>query len=116
MDLKNENEITLRDIASDDEDLYKDEKFDENPSEEEDEEMKEIDNLHEFWLENEKQKEEVVRGKNVHVDERLEEYLRAHSQQLSLHVQSYLSKVEKGIEVPANERISNLGIMAFERA
>ncbi len=54
MDLKNENEITLRDIASDDEDLYKNEKFDENPSEEEDEEMKEIDNLHEFWLENEK--------------------------------------------------------------
>ena len=33
-----------------------------------------------------------------------------------MHVQQYLSKVEKGIEVPANERISNLGIMAFERS
>lgn len=42
MDLRNENEISLRDIASDEE--YKDDKFDEfkNPSEgeEEDEEMK----------------------------------------------------------------------------
>lgn len=57
MDLRNENEISLRDIASD-EDQYNDDKFDEfkNPSEgeEEDEEMKQIDNLYEFWQENEK--------------------------------------------------------------
>lgn len=41
MDLRNENEISIRDIASEEEDQYKDDKFDEfkNPSEEEDEEM-----------------------------------------------------------------------------
>ncbi len=88
IDLRNENEITLRDIASDGEDEYKDEKFDENPSqgEEEDEEMKQIDNLYEFWHEKEQQKTEGKRGINPDLDQRLEEYLRLHSQQLSLHV------------------------------
>jgi hypothetical protein len=51
MDLRNENEISNRDIASEEE--YKDDKFDEfrNPSEGEevDEDMKEIENLYEFW-------------------------------------------------------------------
>jgi hypothetical protein len=32
-----------------------------------------------------------------------------------LHIQSYLNKVEAGLVIPVNERISNLGIMAFER-
>ena len=55
MDLRNENEISIRDIASEEEE-YKDEKFDEfrNPSEggeEVDEEMREIENLYEFWQE-----------------------------------------------------------------
>lgn len=57
MDLRNENEISLRDIASDEEQNEED-KFDEfkNPSEGEevDEEMKEIENLYEFWQETEK--------------------------------------------------------------
>jgi hypothetical protein len=30
-------------------------------------------------------------------------------------VQEYLRKIERGQDVPVNERISNLGIMAFER-
>ena len=59
MDLRNENEISIRDIASEEEE-YKDEKFDEfrNPSEEGgeevDEEMREIENLYEFWQETDK--------------------------------------------------------------
>ena len=57
MDLRNENEISIRDIASEEEE-YKDDKFDEfrNPSEGEelDEEMKEIENLYEFWQETDK--------------------------------------------------------------
>jgi hypothetical protein len=58
----------------------------------------------------------VKKERNPNIDMRLEEYLRSHSQQLSLHVQQYLNKIEKGIDVPVNERISNLGIMAFERS
>ena len=59
MDLRNENEISIRDIASEEEE-YKDDKFDEfrNPSEEGeeevDEEMREIENLYEFWQETDK--------------------------------------------------------------
>jgi hypothetical protein len=51
MDLRNENEISNRDIASEEE--YKDDKFDEfrnlSEGEEVDEDMKEIENLYEFW-------------------------------------------------------------------
>ena len=57
MDLRNENEISLRDIASDEE-QNEDDKFDEfknlSEGEEVDEEMKEIENLYEFWQETEK--------------------------------------------------------------
>jgi hypothetical protein len=57
MDLRNENEISNRDIASEEE-QYVDDKFEEfkNPSEgeEEDKEMMEIENLYEFWTETEK--------------------------------------------------------------
>lgn len=59
---------------------------------------------------------EFLKKMNPNIDARLEEYLRSHSQQLSLHIQKYLDKVEKGVEIPVNERISNLGIMAFERS
>ena len=58
----------------------------------------------------------VLKERNPNIDIRLEEYLRSHSQQLSLHVQEYLNKIERGVDVPVNERISNLGIMAFERS
>ena len=89
MDLRNENEISLEDIASDD-DKYKEDKFEDfkNASEgdEDDEDLKNIDNLYEFWHENDKKKMETMKEKNPNIDARLEEYLRSHSQQLSLHV------------------------------
>jgi hypothetical protein len=89
MDLRNENEISIEDIASDD-DKYKEDKFEDfkNASEgdEDDEDLKNIDNLYEFWHENDKKKMETMKEKNPNIDARLEEYLRSHSQQLSLHV------------------------------
>eukprot|EP00347_Sterkiella_histriomuscorum_P009499 403340982 len=44
-----------------------------------------------------------------------EAYLKLHSQNLSTHIQNYLNKIEKGQEIQINERISDLGLMAFER-
>jgi hypothetical protein len=57
MDLRNENEISNRDIASEEE-QYVEDKFEEfknlSEDEEEDKEMMEIENLYEFWTETEK--------------------------------------------------------------
>ena len=115
IDLKNENEISLKDIASDDE--YKFSSEEQTPiskyGEEEDDEG--VENLYQFWEEQDKKKLAFLKERNPNIDVRLEEYLMSHSQQLSLHVQEYLRKIERGQDVPVNERISNLGIMAFER-
>ena len=115
IDLKNENEISLDDIASDNE--YKFSSEEPTPiskyGEEEDDEG--IENLYQFWEERDKKKLAFLKERNPNIDVRLEEYLMSHSQQLSLHVQEYLRKIERGQDVPVNERISNLGIMAFER-
>lgn len=103
MDLKNENEISLKDIASDDDykngcdDLQELQIQSDHeavaPEEEEDEEAKNIDNLYEYWQEMDAQKLGVQRERYPNIDMRLEEYLRSHSQQLSLHVQQYLNKI-----------------------
>lgn len=85
MDLKNENEISVKDLASDDEDK----KYDDSDirAQSEDEAGEGIDDIYEFWEESEKKRIAYLKEKNPNVDLRLEEYLRSHSQQLSLHVQ-----------------------------
>ena len=82
MDFKNENEISLKDIASSEEDEYKDDKFDEFKFQSDDEQ-----DLMEFWEGEEKKKVAVLKERNPNIDVKLEEYLRSHSQQLSLHIQ-----------------------------
>jgi hypothetical protein len=57
----------------------------------------------------------MLKRNNPNIEIKLEDYLRSHSQQLSLHIQEYLNKVDHGQIVSPNERISNLGIMSFER-
>lgn len=75
-----------------------------------------IEDLYEFWEQQEKQRDDLKKERNPNINQRLEDYLRSHSQQLSLHVQQYLNKIASGVDVPVNEKISNLGIMAFERS
>ena len=81
MDLKNENEIGLDDLTSDEEKDKVDDLKAQSDGEEDG-----IDDLYEFWVETDKKKAELLRERNPNIDTRLEEYLRSHSQQLSLKV------------------------------
>lgn len=113
-DLKNDNEITLAELGYEDDPRLR--SLFHKIGEADSDDGEAIDNLYEFWEEQDRNKVQILKERNPNIDQKLEEYLRSHSQQLSFHIQTYLNRVEKGQEIPVNERISNLGIMAFERS
>jgi hypothetical protein len=80
IDLKNENEISLKDIASDDEYKYSSEEPTPISKNEEEEDDEGIENLYQFWEEQDKKKLAFLKERNPNIDVRLEEYLMSHSQ------------------------------------
>ncbi len=49
------------------------------------------------------------------VNQKLQEYLKENSEYLSGSVQRYLESVDKGQKIEVDDRISNLGLLTFER-
>lgn len=49
------------------------------------------------------------------VNQKLQEYLKENSEYLSGSVQRYLENVDKGQKIEVDDRISNLGLLTFER-
>jgi len=74
MALKTENEITLKDIGESEEER----RPSSNQRMSDDEEG--IEDLYEFWEQQEKQRDDLKRERNPNINQRLEDYLRSHSQ------------------------------------
>jgi hypothetical protein len=49
------------------------------------------------------------------VNEKLQQYLKENSHYLSANVERYMAKVSKGEAISDNERIQQLGLLAYER-
>ena len=70
------------------------------------------EDINELWAE-QSQEQEFLKIDST--EEKLEEYLRLHSHRLSSRVQTYLKQVNLGVNIPAEQWISDLGLLAFER-
>ena len=104
--LKSELEIDIQDIMSSEQ-----EKSDNQDAFITDEDMNE---LNEFWDEKETLVLQGESNDKKTVDQRLEEYLRRNAQHLSYHVQQYIKR-SRDNELSANEKISSLGLLTYER-